>query len=96
MFCSLRQKGLPFFVAVTFFYIFISVSAGGARANALPENPKELSWHISALKVTFDNKRDLYIAQDDVVITGGKPDLKQTMLNFRTKQKMRLLKGMFF
>jgi len=93
MFCSLRQKGLPFFVAVTFFYIFISVSAGGARANALPENPKELSWHISALKVTFDNKRDLYIAQDDVVITGGKTRLEADYVEFSNKTKDAFAQG---
>ncbi|RLC04546.1 MAG: LPS-assembly protein LptD [Deltaproteobacteria bacterium] len=93
MFCSLRQKVLPFFVAVTFFYIFISVSAGGARANALPENPKELSWHISALKVTFDNKRDLYIAQDDVVITGGKTRLEADYVEFSNKTKDAFAQG---
>jgi len=90
MLFSLKQKYLPFFMALAFFYIFIS-SKG--VANALPENPREIPWHISALVVTFDNKRNLYIAEDDVVITGGKTRLEADYVEFSNKTKDAFAQG---
>ncbi|NOX34261.1 MAG: LPS-assembly protein LptD [Deltaproteobacteria bacterium] len=83
---------MPFFVAIAFFYIFIS-GQSPARADALPENPKEIPWHISALSVTFDNKRNLYIAEDDVVITGGKTRLEADYVEFSNKTKDAFAQG---
>jgi len=93
MFCSLRQKGLPFFAAILFFYIFVSIPTGSAGAKTLPQNPKEISWHISARKVTFDKKRNLYIAEDDVVITGGKTRLEADYVEFSNKTKDAFAQG---
>ncbi|MCD4674809.1 MAG: LPS-assembly protein LptD, partial [Desulfobacula sp.] len=92
MFCLLRQRYLPLFVVFAFFYIFIS-TGGVAKANALPQNPKEIPWHISARVVTFDNKRNLYIAEDDVVITGGKTRLEADYVEFSNKTKDAFAQG---
>jgi LPS-assembly protein len=75
-----------------FFYIFIS-TRGLATATSLPQNPKDISWHISARIVTFDNKRNLYIAEDDVVITGGKTRLEADYVEFSNKTKEALAQG---
>ena len=92
MFCLLKQRYLPLFVVFAFFYIFIS-TGGVAKANALPQNPKEIPWHISARVVTFDNKRNLYIAEDDVVITGGKTRLEADYVEFSNKTKDAFAQG---
>jgi len=92
MLCLLRQKLLPFFVLFACFYAFISVN-GAIAASSLPENPKEISWHISAQAVTFDNKKNLYIAQDDVVITGGKTRLEADYVEFSNKTKDAFAQG---
>ncbi|WP_299981683.1 LPS assembly protein LptD [Desulfobacula sp.] len=92
MVCLLRQRYLPLFIIFTFFYIFISAK-GLAKANILPQNPKEIPWHISAQIVTFDNKRDLYIAEDDVVITGGKTRLEADYVEFSNKTKDAFAQG---
>ncbi|MCP3873216.1 MAG: LPS-assembly protein LptD [Desulfobacteraceae bacterium] len=92
MFCLVRKKYLPFIAVVAFFYIFIS-SKGFADAKALSQDPKEVSWHISAQVVTFDNKKNLYIAEDDVVITGGKTRLEADYVEFSNKTKEAFAQG---
>ncbi|MDD9304468.1 MAG: LPS-assembly protein LptD [Desulfobacter sp.] len=57
------------------------------------ENPKEISWHISALMVTYDNERELYIAEDDVVITGGQTRLEANYVEFSNKTKDAFAQG---
>lgn len=81
-----RQKLLLSYGAVAFLYFFI-FTGNLSFAGPLPENPKEIPWHISALAVTFDNKRDLYIAEDEVVITGGKTRLEADYVEFSNKTK---------
>lgn len=92
MVCLLRQRYLPLFVIFAFFYIFVSTK-GVAKANVLPQNPKEIPWHISAQAVTFDNKKNLYIAEDDVVITGGKTRLEADYVEFSNKTKDAFAQG---
>ena len=92
MVCLIKQKSWPLFVVFAFLYIFI-LAGGSATAKSSPENPKEVSWHISARAVTFDNKRDLYIAQDDVVITGGKTRLEADYVEFSNKTKDAFAQG---
>ncbi|MBU8912304.1 MAG: LPS assembly protein LptD [Desulfobacterales bacterium] len=92
MFCLLRQRCLPLFVVFAFFYIFIS-GREIVKANALPQNPKEIPWHISARAVTFDNKKNLYIAENDVVITGGKTRLEADYVEFSNKTKDAFAQG---
>jgi LPS-assembly protein len=69
------------------------ISAQVSATGSLPENPKEISWHISALMVTYDNQRDLYIAEDEVVITGGKTRLEADYLEFSNKTKDAFAQG---
>ncbi|MDA3788273.1 MAG: LPS assembly protein LptD [Desulfobacula sp.] len=95
MFCLLKQKLLPFFVIFACFYFFMS-SNRFAIANVLPQNPKEIPWHISARVVTFDNKRNLYIAEDDVVITGGKTRLEADYVEFSNITKDAFARGNVF
>jgi len=86
MFCLLRQKSLPLFVISACLFLLLSIN-GKAGARVLPENPKEIAWHISAQSVSFDNKRNLYIARDDVVITGGRTRLEADYAEFSNKTK---------
>jgi len=92
MSCLLKKKYLPLYVAAAFFYIFIS-SKGFATADVLPQNPKEIPWHVSAQVITYDNKRNLYIAEDNVVITGGKTRLEADYAEFSNKTKDAFVQG---
>ncbi len=58
-----------------------------AFAVTAKEDPRQVSWHISALKVTYDKPRDLYVAENEVVITGGKTRLEADYLEFSNKTK---------
>ncbi|MCP4718530.1 MAG: LPS-assembly protein LptD [Desulfobacteraceae bacterium] len=91
MFSLFSHRRLPLVAAVAFFCCFISAKA--ATAVSLGENPKEISWHISALIVTYDNERNLYIAEDDVVITGGKTRLEADYVEFSNKTKDAFAQG---
>ncbi len=92
MFNLLQKKYMHIFVIFTLFYILIFPNQIEA-ANYLPENPEEISWHISAKTVTFDQKRDLYIAQDNVVITGGQTRLEADYVEFSNKTKDTFARG---
>ena len=92
MFCLLKQKLLPFFVFFAFFYAFISIN-GVFAASRIPENPEQIAWHISAQAVTFDNKKNLYSAEDNVVITGGKTRLEADYIEFSNKTKDAFARG---
>jgi LPS-assembly protein len=86
MLCLPNQRFLSFFVLFACFYSFLSIN-GIATANSFYKNPKEIAWHISARTVTFDNKRNLYLAQNDVLITGGKTRLEADYIEFSNKTK---------
>ncbi|MDA3916110.1 MAG: LPS assembly protein LptD [Deltaproteobacteria bacterium] len=88
----LQKKYMHIFVIFTLFYILIFPNRFAA-ASYLPENPEEISWHISAMTVTFDQKRDLYIAEDNVVITGGKTRLEADYVEFSNKTKDAFARG---
>ena len=61
---------------------------------ALLEMPtKETSWHISALKGTQDQERDLYVAEGEVVITGGNTRLEADYVEFNNTTKDALARG---
>ena len=61
-------------------------------ADAL-EDPETVSWNISASKVTYDDKRELYIAQDDVIITGGDTRLEADYVEFDNRTRDASAKG---
>lgn len=66
---------------------------GPALAASLLENPKEISWNISALSVTFDHTKDLYIAEKEVIITGGKTRMEADYVEFSNQTKDAFARG---
>ncbi|MFH1154251.1 MAG: LPS assembly protein LptD [Pseudomonadota bacterium] len=44
----------------------------------------EISWHISAARATYDQEREIYVAEGDVVIQGGKTRLEADYAEFST------------
>jgi len=91
MLCLFYQKKLSLIAAVVFFYCLVSTNI--VTAGPTKENPKEVTWHISALVVTYDNERNLYIAEDDVVITGGTTRLEADYVEFSNKTKDAFAQG---
>jgi len=76
-------------------FVMLCLLALQTRGFAMPgkENPKHVSWHISALMVTYDKNRELYIAEDDVVITGGATRLEADYLEFSDITKEAFAQG---
>ncbi len=63
--------------------LFVSQYCALAIASdILPEKNKTIKWDISALKVTYDDKRGLYIAEHNVIIKGGDTKLTADYLEF--------------
>ncbi|MEH0019042.1 MAG: LPS assembly protein LptD [Desulfobacter sp.] len=91
MYCLISRKGLPMAaLSAIFFCLFLT---GSALAMPQMENPKEVSWHISALMVTYDNERELYVAEDNVIITGGKTRLEADYVEFSNITKDAFAQG---
>lgn len=86
-----RKYLMPLFVAFAFFYI-LTVPQIQAR-KLVQDDPRKVTWHISALSVTFDKQRELYIAEDQVVITGGKTRLEADYVEFSNKTKQAFAQG---
>ncbi len=84
-----KTVGLIFFAFIT---ICLLIN-GSAAAKIFEENPEKIPWHISALTVTYDKKRNLYIAEDNVVITGGKTRLEADYVEFSNKTKDAFAQG---
>ncbi|HKL01272.1 MAG TPA: LPS assembly protein LptD [Desulfotignum sp.] len=76
-------------VLLCFFVCLINTAA----AVDLPDDPKTISWHLSAMVVTYDEKRDLFIAEENVVITGGKTRLEADYVEFSNTTKDALAQG---
>lgn len=86
------RNGSLFFICLGMILFFISVS-GYANVNPIKKTDKAIAWHIAAQSVTYDNKKELYIAEDDVVITGGKTRLEADYIEFSNITKDALAKG---
>ncbi len=86
-----RQKN-PF-IRLFFVLLFTYLFCCEALAAVFDQDPKTIPWHISALSVTYDNKRQLYIAEDNVVITGGKTRLEADYVEFSNKTKDAFAQG---
>lgn len=54
---------------------------------------KKVSWHIQARQVSYEDTRKLYIAEHDVVITGGKTRLEADYVEFSDVTKDAFAKG---
>lgn len=97
----LNHKYLPFLTAIIFFYISISIpssylSQGLAAAKTFAKTPQKTPWHLTARTVTFDNTKDLYIARNKVVITGGNTRVEADYVEFSNKTKDVFAKGNVF
>jgi LPS-assembly protein len=71
---------------------FLILSAPGQAAD-LPEDPGAISWNLSAGTVTYDRNADVYIAEDSVVITGGKTRLEADYVEFSNTTKEVVAQG---
>ena len=91
MSCLPQKKGRLFLHGFVFLILHLALT-GVVTATGIV-NPEETSWHISAQVVTFDSKRQLYIAEDDVVITGGKTRLEADYVEFSNQTKDAFAQG---
>lgn len=66
--------------------IFCGLSVA-ADSNKVPEDPKKIPWHISAGTVTFDQKKNLYTARENVVIKGGNTRLEADYVEYSDETK---------
>ncbi|MCG8633552.1 MAG: LPS assembly protein LptD [Desulfobacterales bacterium] len=92
MYRLFSRKSLPLTVVFTLFLCLFAITCARAATPKM-ENPKEISWHISALMVTYDNERELYVAEDNVVITGGQTRLEADYVEFSNKTKDAFAQG---
>ena len=74
--------------------ISITCSFAGA-SDLLHKKPEQIKWHISALKVTYDDKKGLYVAEHDVTIKGGDTELTADYLEFNNISTDAYAKGKF-
>ncbi len=62
-------------------------------SDVLTEKPEKIKWNISALKVTYDDKKGVYIAEHDVTIRGGDTELTADYLEFNNISTDAFAKG---
>ncbi len=79
--------------AVSVLLCFFVCLTNTATAVDLPKDPEAISWNLSAMVVTYDEKRDLFIAEENVVITGGKTRLEADYVEFSNTTKDALAQG---
>ncbi|HSL61349.1 MAG TPA: LPS assembly protein LptD [Desulfotignum sp.] len=60
---------------------------------ALLEDPTETAWNLSAGTVTYDRQADVYIAEKNVVITGGRTRLEADYVEFSNATRDVFAKG---
>ncbi len=70
-------------VLLSVLFPICSVSA----SQRLPENAEKTTWHISASKLTYDDKKEIYTAENNVVITGGETRLEADYVEFSNRTK---------
>ncbi len=92
-----KQRYLKLVVVYLFFFTMVLFTMvlfnKFAIAASLQEDPKKIPWHISAATVTFDQEKNLYIAQGNVVITGGDTRLEADYVEFSNKTKDAAAQG---
>jgi LPS-assembly protein len=67
--------------------------SGSALTAAPFEDPEAVVWNLSANTVAYDRHTDVYTAQTNVVITGGKTRLEADYVEFSNATKDVLAKG---
>ena len=54
---------------------------------------EKVSWNIQARQISYDSKKQVYIAENDVVITGGMTRLEADYVEFSNETKQTFAKG---
>ena len=62
-------------------------------SDLLPKKPEKIKWNISALKVTYNDTKGVYIAEQDVTIKGGDIELTTDYLEFNNISTDAYAKG---
>jgi LPS-assembly protein len=90
--CILPPKNLilSFITALLCFFVCLP---GTGQAVDLPKDPDTISWNLSAMVVTYDDRKDLFIAEENVVITGGKTRLEADYVEFSNTTKDAFAQG---
>ncbi len=73
--------------------IILSVLMFSIPCSSFEKPSENISWHISAVKATYLQKKDLYIAKGNVVITGGETRLQADYAEFSNATKDVLASG---
>ncbi|MCG8567626.1 MAG: LPS assembly protein LptD [Desulfobacterales bacterium] len=89
---SLNRTMYTRFSAACLILLCLIFSSKAIHAAPL-EDPKKIPWKITALSVSFDQKRSLYIAKDEVIITGGETRLEADYVEFSNETKDAHAKG---
>ncbi len=79
--------------SVLYICIILSLSWAYMPCFAFEKPSDKTSWHISALKATYLQKENLYIARGNVLITGGKTKLEADYAEFNNATKEVLATG---
>lgn len=79
-------------IIIVFFLVLLTVMVANA-AEPPRDDYKNISWHITALTVTYDYKRKLYIARGDVEITGGVTRIEADYVEFNETTQDALAQG---
>ena len=82
---------LPWAVLILF-YSLICLSVPDI-CKAQTKQIKESPWHISAKSLTYDNKKKLYIAEKDVLITGGETRIEADYAEFSKLTQDAFVRG---
>ncbi len=67
--------------------------AGSVSAESPMEDPEAVAWNLSADTVAYDRHTDVYTAQTQVVITGGKTRLEADYVEFSNTTKEVVARG---
>ena len=73
--------------------VIIILLSGRAFCFSASMPTEKVSWHIQARQVTYEDERKLYIAEKEVVITGGKTRLEADYVEFSDVTKDAFAKG---
>ncbi len=88
-----RRLTVSILHAAGFMLCLFLILPGPGQAEDLPEDPGAIAWNLSAGTVTYDRKTDLYIAEESVVISGGKTRLEADYAEFSNITKEVLARG---
>ena len=72
---------------------FFVISTTSFADTSFNTKTDKITWEISALKATHTQKKNLYIAEGDVIITGGTIKLKADYVEFNNSTKDTIASG---